>query len=250
MKHFKSVLWIIADSAEKIEQSFGETAELLGMPNAARNSSQAKTYVLQRLSSCADEFLLCFDNADNMSLIDDCFPRSSRGAILITTRDASRSGDYAKDTLLVSDLSMEEAKGFLTAHLNRLDLANDEGSTELLWKICKLVHGYPLALSHIAAFIRKGGHSLARFIQMKCSKTRRSVPRSLSSKFTTTTPPGQQSGSYAVRHSRRPRRNCWIFCHSSIRIASPMSSLKQPRKFSFGTRNHRKRAHYLPQSRP
>ena len=171
MKHFKIVLWIIADSAEKIEQSFRETAELLGMPNAARNSSQAKTYVLQRLSSCADEFLLCFDNADNMSLIDDCFPRSSRGAILITTRDASRSGDFAKDTLLVSDLSMEEAKGFLTAHLNRLDLANDEGNTELLWKICKLVHGYPLALGHIAAFIRKGGHSLARFIQMFQDKT-------------------------------------------------------------------------------
>ncbi|KAI1378988.1 hypothetical protein F4677DRAFT_410252 [Hypoxylon crocopeplum] len=165
MDHFKAVLWIMADSPEKIEQSFRHTAGLLGMEKSAQESSQAKTYVLQRLSSSEDEFLLCFDNADDMSLIHDCFPRSSRGSILITTRDAAKSEDYAKDTALVTDFNVEDGRDFLATHLPDLD-PNSEQNARILTDISKFSHGFPLALSQIAAFIRSGGYSLDQFIEI------------------------------------------------------------------------------------
>lgn len=64
MADFKAVIWILADSGEKLEQGFRDAATLIGMPPS--NSSQAKAYVLQRLAVSGKFFLHI------LAMMDDC----------------------------------------------------------------------------------------------------------------------------------------------------------------------------------
>lgn len=48
---YKVVIWILADSLEKIGRGFEETAEMMGMPRGTQSFRQVKSFVLQRLSA-------------------------------------------------------------------------------------------------------------------------------------------------------------------------------------------------------
>jgi len=51
LDNYKAVIWILADSSEKISQGFAEAAEELGMPKGSQSTSEVKAFVLNRLSS-------------------------------------------------------------------------------------------------------------------------------------------------------------------------------------------------------
>ena len=52
LEHYQLIFWILSSSADKIDQSFMQIAEQLGLdPRYVNNPGQAKSYVLQRLSS-------------------------------------------------------------------------------------------------------------------------------------------------------------------------------------------------------
>lgn len=58
LNDYKVVIWILADSLEKIDQGFQETAETLGMAKGTPSPQQVRTFVLQRLSATSMVFHL------------------------------------------------------------------------------------------------------------------------------------------------------------------------------------------------
>lgn len=62
LNDYKVVIWILADSLEKIGQGFGEAAEILGMPRGTQGANQVRTFVLQRLSATSTTCLSCVDS--------------------------------------------------------------------------------------------------------------------------------------------------------------------------------------------
>ncbi|KAI0593543.1 hypothetical protein F4775DRAFT_586742 [Biscogniauxia sp. FL1348] len=160
---YKVVIWILADSAEKINQGFRDAAEILGMPKGTQSSSEVRAFVLQRLSATNEPYLLCFDNADDMSLIADCFPRDNLGSILVTSRDSVRTADVVGDGLIVPEFSIREGCDFLSTLLPNVDKSEPKNRV-LLEEISTSFHGYPLALAQAAAFIRNGGCPLSEFL--------------------------------------------------------------------------------------
>jgi hypothetical protein len=201
LEDYKIVIWILADSLDKINQGFEDAAEMLGMPKGTRSTNQTRSFVLQQLSAtsrsvprfsrvnfrywivltcAADEpYLLCFDNADDLSFIKNCLPRDNIGAILITSRDSAGVGNVVVCGLLVPEFSIHEACEFLSSMLLDLDMADIE-TRVLLEGISTAFHGYPLALAQAAAFIRNGGCLLAEFLDIfqdnKHSKAIASIP--------------------------------------------------------------------------
>ncbi|KAK3361282.1 P-loop containing nucleoside triphosphate hydrolase protein [Lasiosphaeria ovina] len=163
---YKVVIWILADSLEKISQGFEETAEILGMPKGTRSASQVRTFMLQRLSATSEPYLLCFDNADDLSLINNCFPRDNTGTILLTSRDSVGIGGVVRDGVIVPEFSIEEGCDFLSSLLQNANVMFNYSSQTraLLEEISTAFHGYPLALAQAAAFIRNGGCSLSDFL--------------------------------------------------------------------------------------
>lgn len=186
---FRVIIWIMSDSSEKIQQSFRDAAELLGLERSPQNVSRAKSFVLQRLActgmcsncsvivtsrehnrewtrltTCAEQkFLICFDNADNFDLVKDCLPRTNNGTILYTSRDAVSSENVATQALHVPAFTHTESLHFLKSALPS-SYTSDMNEDHLLQRIGSALHGYPLALSSVAGFIRSGGCTLASFL--------------------------------------------------------------------------------------
>lgn len=51
LEEYRVVIWILADSWEKIGQGFGDAAELMGMPKGTQSAHQIRAFVLQRLTA-------------------------------------------------------------------------------------------------------------------------------------------------------------------------------------------------------
>jgi hypothetical protein len=51
IQEYHSIIWILADNKEKIDQGFREAAEQFGMKRTAQNINQEKHFVLQQLAS-------------------------------------------------------------------------------------------------------------------------------------------------------------------------------------------------------
>lgn len=60
LEDYKVVIWILADSVEKITQGFEETAEMLGMSKGTQSANQVRAFVLQRLSATSKFDLLSY----------------------------------------------------------------------------------------------------------------------------------------------------------------------------------------------
>lgn len=110
-----------------------------------------------------ESYLLCFDNADDLSLIKDCFPRDNNGTLLLTSRDSVATEEVTTSRVIVPEFSVSEGSEFLSSLLPDGVISNPE-SRAILKDISYTFHGYPLALAQAAGFIRTGGCSLAEFL--------------------------------------------------------------------------------------
>ncbi|KAK3683303.1 P-loop containing nucleoside triphosphate hydrolase protein [Podospora appendiculata] len=163
LEDYKVVIWILADSPEKIDHGFEEAAGVLGMPKGSQSAGQVRTFVLQRLSATNEPYLLCFNNADDLSLVKHCFPRDNTGTILVTSRDSVGIGEVIGDGVIVPEFTIQEGCSFLGTLLPDVDMSNPR-TMATLEDISTTFHGYPLALAQAAAFIRNGGCSLSSFL--------------------------------------------------------------------------------------
>ncbi|KAH8748999.1 hypothetical protein F5883DRAFT_528538 [Diaporthe sp. PMI_573] len=135
------------------------------MQKGTQSAKQIQAFVLQRLSATNEPYLLCFDNADDLSLIKDCFPRDNVGTILVTTRNFAGTGEIIGEGVIVPEFSIQEGSQFLGSALQSIDMS-DFATRTLLEDISTAFHGYPLALAQAAAFIRNGGCALSDFLDI------------------------------------------------------------------------------------
>ncbi len=82
-------IWISAASEETILTSFVELARLYMPTLVEKEGTNQRTIVdtlLRWLEQCMQPWLLIFDNADDLSLVQPYLPRWGNGCILLTTR--------------------------------------------------------------------------------------------------------------------------------------------------------------------
>lgn len=113
----------------------------------------------------AEPYLLCFDNADDISLVNDCLPRANNGTVLITSKDPVAAEEIVDNRVTVPEFSLSEGCEFLSSLLPDVDVSVPKNKKNLE-DICTVFHGYPLALAQSASFIRTGGCSLDKFLTL------------------------------------------------------------------------------------
>ncbi|KAJ7252033.1 hypothetical protein C8J57DRAFT_1723042 [Mycena rebaudengoi] len=107
------------------------------------------------LASSQDEWLLIFDNADDPSIdLFNYFPQSSRGNILITSRNPELYVHAPDSHHRISDMEEEDAVGLLLA--SAMQPLNTEIES-LARDIVKTLYCFPLAVVQAGAFIAKTG---------------------------------------------------------------------------------------------
>src|SRR5581483_9867723 len=89
---YTAVFWIAAESVESILTSFHAIAELLQLPERQETDQQRIVAAVQRWLSSHGEWLLIWDNLEDVALLQRYLPPARSGAVLITTRCQALGG--------------------------------------------------------------------------------------------------------------------------------------------------------------
>ncbi|KAI0024434.1 P-loop containing nucleoside triphosphate hydrolase protein [Xylariomycetidae sp. FL0641] len=161
------VLWISADNAITIGQSFREVAQGLELSQTAeeiQDSAAATWKVKNWLTSTTSSWLVIFDNADDLQALKTAWPGSSHGSVLLTTRDFDMARNPAAECLQVGSFSDFEGATMLLKQIG-LDV-NVASNLDHATAISQALGGLPLALSQIGGFIAQRRLPLKDFLPL------------------------------------------------------------------------------------
>jgi replicative DNA helicase len=183
-----SIIWIPATSIESLHQGYLAVAQQLDIPGCKDEKADVKKLVQNHLSKeDAGQWLLVFDNADDINMwmaaaptqeredmevsvrkssggsrrLIDYLPKIKRGCIIFTTRDRRAAVKLAQQNIItVPEMSEKAAIELLQKCLaspNLVDYPQD--ATALLESLTYL----PLAIAQGAAYINENGITLSDY---------------------------------------------------------------------------------------
>jgi hypothetical protein len=172
---YSAILWIFAESAETILGSIVTLAELLQLPERQEADQQRIVAAVQRWLSTHSQWLLVFDNVEDLRLLQGFLPATHQGAVLITTRRQAL-GTLAQGIEL-SPMKPEEGLLLLLrrakvlgpqAGLSQLEELEVQrhGEYQAAQQLVAAMDGLPLALDQAGAYnvpcTFSGRHSMLR----------------------------------------------------------------------------------------
>jgi tetratricopeptide (TPR) repeat protein len=179
MLEYSAVFWIEAENEEQILASLERIADVL---HVRERDQQRMLAAVQRWLSTHSQWLLIWDNVEDLSVLDRFLPPARQGAILITTR-CQALGTFAQG-LDVCPMKREEALLFL---FRRAKVLEPEASCEQMHRLatCKpeifaaaaelvaVLGGLPLALDQAGAYLEETRCALPSYLDL--FRTRRAV---------------------------------------------------------------------------
>ncbi|UZP40479.1 hypothetical protein NXS19_008295 [Fusarium pseudograminearum] len=170
LDRYPIVLWMQADSKQKLAESYANAAKRLHIePEDSQKDADAISTVLKTWLSESDaEWLLVFDNADDLNVLKPFWPPGNRGAIIITSRNPAATR-VADSGMLISPLtSLEGETLFITlltsrgSNIHSSDTHNKEKVSEIIKEL-----GYlPLAIVQVSSFILDCDCTLEEFQEL------------------------------------------------------------------------------------
>jgi tetratricopeptide (TPR) repeat protein len=165
---YRYVLWVNAATRDTIITSFLDLATLLKLPERLEQDQNRMIAAVKHWFSAHDAWLTIFDNADDLSLVEEFLPPGGKGHLLLTTR-AHAPGTLA-NSLAVKKMDMDEAMLLLLRRArvlqpdDELEQAStaDRASAEA---IAREMDGLPLALDQAGAYIEETQCSLASYLK-------------------------------------------------------------------------------------
>ncbi|BCL78998.1 helix-turn-helix domain-containing protein [Ktedonobacteria bacterium brp13] len=138
---YRAVFWIGAETDEQIVSSLVHIAEVLQLPGRDDKDQQRVVALVQRWLTTQKQWLLIWNNLEDLNLLPRFLPPTRQGAILLTTR-SQVLGTLARGTDLAS-MEHEEGKWLL---LRRARMLGPEATSEQMQQLAaRLPHEYTAA---------------------------------------------------------------------------------------------------------
>jgi hypothetical protein len=150
--NFRAILWLDASSRQALYRAMEITAKLLSSGRQFDDAQASVTFVRDVLSSWSDAWLVIFDNLDNPSDlqdIDNFFPDSCHGSILVTSRYAGTK--RLGQTIELNQMVEKEALQLL---LGPSGLRTDDAAAK---EVLRRLGYLPLAIDQAGTYILKRG---------------------------------------------------------------------------------------------
>ena len=162
------VLWVNAATRDELITSFVELAALLNLPERQEKDQLKIVAAVKHWLTTHDEWLLIFDNADDLALVEDVLPSGGKGHLILTTR-AHATGTRANS---IEVEKMDSQKGMLLllrrAKVLALDVPLDNApiaDRTAATAIVQEMDGLPLAIDQAGAFIEETQCSVSDYLQ-------------------------------------------------------------------------------------
>ena len=171
---YSAIFWIDAETIEHIMSSLLRIAELLQLPERQEADQQRIVAAVQRWLNTHSQWLMIWDNVEDLKLLQRLLPSTRQGAVLVTTRHQAL-GTLARGMDLAP---MEREEGMLFV-LRRAKVLDPDATSEQIHKLAvsmpaeyaaaeKLVEamgGVPLAIDQAGAYIEETGCSVSTYLQ-------------------------------------------------------------------------------------
>ena len=176
------VLWLRADSRNKLSEAYASFAVKLGLLKELQDQSWSRKVVLKWLadpvkvtSSLSDQpgtrarWLIIFDNADDPDVLQEFWPKVGNGSIILTTRRPISKSDLSTavgmniPSIELMSFNKQEASEYLSRLAKH---AYNPQHPEAAEEIAERLAGLPLALKQIGIGIARREMSFSQFIHV------------------------------------------------------------------------------------
>jgi tetratricopeptide (TPR) repeat protein/DNA-binding XRE family transcriptional regulator len=172
---YSAVFWIGAETEESIVASLLRIAEMLQLPEREDKDQQRVVVAVHRWLSAHGQWLLIWDNVEDLALLDRFLPTTRSGAILLTTRRQAL-GTLARGLDL---LPMEQEEGILLL-LRRAKVLEPEATGKQVDQFAEhmpapsaaaselvtVLGGLPLALDQVGAYLEETQCGLPAYLNL------------------------------------------------------------------------------------
>jgi tetratricopeptide (TPR) repeat protein len=164
---YQFVLWVQANDPETLLLNFVALARLLNLPERDAREQQMVVHALKRWFETHTNWLLIFDNADDLAMVQNYLPAGTQGHTLLTTR-AQAMGGLARKVEL-DTMGAEEGAELL---LRRAGIIPEGATLEsaraadraAAIDIVRAMDGLPLALDQAGAYIEETSESVSNYL--------------------------------------------------------------------------------------
>jgi tetratricopeptide (TPR) repeat protein len=164
---YQCVLWVQASAQETLLTEFVSLAKHLDLPEQNEQEQQVVVQAVLQWLETHHRWLLIFDNADDLAMVQDYLPQGNQGHILLTTRAQAMAGLARKIELETMDVEegvvlLLRRAGLLVpgSNLERVSMAD----REMAQAIVQEMDGLPLALDQAGAYLEETGESLSNYL--------------------------------------------------------------------------------------
>jgi tetratricopeptide (TPR) repeat protein len=166
---YQFVLWVQTNDHETLLTNFVALARLLNLPEKDAREQQMVVHALKQWFETHTDWLLIFDNADDLAMVRDYIPERTKGHTLLTTRAQAMSGLARKIEL--DTMEPEEGTELLLrrASIISKDTTLESASTTdraAALDIVRVMGGLPLALDQAGAYIEETNESVSNYLTM------------------------------------------------------------------------------------
>ena len=166
---YDAVLWVEAETQTTLVSSFVALAELLALPERTEEDQRKIVASVLRWLNQHQNWLLLFDNVEDLALLKSFLPASGQGVLLLTTR-LHTLGTVAQPIEL-PPMTREEGLAFLLARSTRYpgDKSSpvyDSHERAAAQEIVAAMGGLPLALDQAGAYIDATQCSLSDYLRL------------------------------------------------------------------------------------
>jgi len=162
---YAAILWVRAESAETLVPDYAVAARVLGLPEADGQDTMAAVGAMKRWLDKHGNWLLVFDNVDDLEVVRSYWPAQGTGHVLVTSRKPRLDALGVRQPVPLDVMLESEALEFLLERTGRegLEAASAEGraAAQLVEELGRL----PLAIEQAGAYIAVTEASFADYLE-------------------------------------------------------------------------------------
>ncbi|GHO80010.1 tetratricopeptide repeat protein [Ktedonobacter sp. SOSP1-85] len=153
---YSVISWVSAQTHESLVSSFVVLAELLNLPERREQDQNRIVAATFQWLNNHDQWLLIFDNVENIALVKRFIPTTMRGSLLFTSRRQALG--VTAQVLYLEPMDSEEGIQFLLRRARLLDTSKTQESLPeeekaIAQDIISAMGGLPLALDQAGSYI-------------------------------------------------------------------------------------------------
>ncbi|GHO82455.1 FxSxx-COOH system tetratricopeptide repeat protein [Dictyobacter formicarum] len=166
---YSAIFWIGSQTFESIVSCFVTIADVLNLPARQQQEQNRIVEAVIRWLNSHNQWLLIFDNVEDIALIKNFLPAARHGSLLFTSRRQAFS--ITAQVLDLKPMAQEEGIQFLLRRSRLSELTTPQkclepGDEEIVRKIVQDMDGFPLALDQVGSYIEATHCSLYDYLRL------------------------------------------------------------------------------------